>query len=298
MCCSRKTAPLLRRCWRLTEVRETRGLVADTVRTGDYDRYLSTLYAPEAKRPALLALYAFDVEIGGIRDRIREPLAGEMRIQWWHDVIASRKASGHPVADALRTAIDQYNLPALAFENYLSARIFDLYNDPMPTRVDLEGYCGETAGAMIQLSALTLDAGAAMNSAQAAGHAGCATAIAMLLAKMPYHRARGQCYVPRDILSAAGTDPERFVAAKSPEANARAVAGMIALAHEHLAAFRSAAVALPPLLRPAFLHLATVRSYLAKAADTDSQSGRTPTALTSWKRHWLLFRAASTGWRA
>ena len=155
----------------------TSRLVADTVRAGDYDRYLSSLYAPEGKRAALHALYAFNVEIAGIRDRIREPMPGEIRLQWWRDVIASRSAgqkSGHPLADALVAAINGYDLPERAFDNYLEARIFDLYDDPMPSRTDLEGYCGETAGALIQLAAIVLDARAAPDFAEAAGHAGCA----------------------------------------------------------------------------------------------------------------------------
>ena len=90
-----------------------------------------------------------------MRDRIHEPMPGEIRLQWWRDVIANRavgEVSGHPVADALTNVIKTYGLPQLAFENYLDARIFDLYDDPMPSRTDLEGYCGETAGALIQLS--------------------------------------------------------------------------------------------------------------------------------------------------
>ena len=105
------------------------------------------------------------------------PLPGEIRLQWWRDVIAAKDASagaGHPVAEALLEAIDRRSLPREAFQNYLDARIFDLYDDPMPTRGDLEGYCGETAAAIIQLSSIVLDPAAAADSAELAGHAGCA----------------------------------------------------------------------------------------------------------------------------
>ena len=132
----------------------------ELVRAADRDRYLAALYAPEDKRAALLALYAFNAEIAGIRDRISEPLPGEIRLQWWRDVIAAKDASagaGHPVAEALLAAIERRSLPREAFQNYLDARIFDLYDDPMPTRDDLEGYCGETAAALIQLSSIVLD---------------------------------------------------------------------------------------------------------------------------------------------
>ena len=67
-------------------------------------------------------------------------------------------ASGNPVAAALLHTIKAHGLPRTAFDNYCEARIFDLYDDPMPSRNDLEGYCGETASALIQLASLILDA--------------------------------------------------------------------------------------------------------------------------------------------
>ena len=274
-------------------------LISDAVRAGDNDHYLSALYAPQDKRAALLALYAFNLEIAGVRDRIHEPMPGEIRLQWWRDILADSaapEASGHPVADALMAAIRNYRLPQRAFENYLEARIFDLYDDPMPSRSDLEGYCGETVGALIQLSALILDPKVAPAFADAAGHAGCAEAICGLLQRLPTHRARGQCYLPRDMLAAAGTTPEEFVAGNSPEAAARAVMAMIALANEHVAAFRSGAGALPATLRPAFLRMALVPAYLVRMSAEGGGILTAPTKLPVWKRHWLLFRAATKGW--
>ena len=122
------------------------------------------------------------------------------------------KRGGHPLAEALLAAIGRHNLPKKPFDDYLEARIFDLYDDPMPGRAELEGYCGETASALIQLAALVLDAAGRAGRAEAAGHAGCAQAITGLIRLIPMHRARGQCYVPRDMLAAAGTTPEAFVA--------------------------------------------------------------------------------------
>ncbi|MGN6145098.1 MAG: phytoene/squalene synthase family protein, partial [Mesorhizobium sp.] len=188
--------------------------VVEAVRAGDPDRYLSALYAPADKREALFALYAFNAEIAGVRDRIREALPGEVRLQWWRDVIAAdgeEAGAGHPLAEALRRAIAAYDLPKQAFDNYLEARIFDLYDDPMPSRTDLEGYCGETASALIQLAALVLDPAAAPGAAELAGHAGCAQPVTGLLLLLPLHRARGQCYIPADILASVGSSPQEFL---------------------------------------------------------------------------------------
>ena len=263
------------------------------VRTGDPERYLSVLYAPEDRRAALLSLYAFNIEIARVRDVVREPLPGEIRLQWWRDAIAapSGAMTGNPVADALRAAIAAHDLPPAAFDNMLEARIFDLYDDPMPDRTTLEGYCGETAGALIQFAALVLDREAAMAHAAPAGHAGCAQAIAGLLRLLPIHRARGQCYVPIDILAAAGTDRETLLA--GGEGAERAVAAMTALGRDHVAAFERSAATLPATLRPAYLPAAFAGAHLARIEAAPLEGGRPLPAL---RRHWIALRRATRGW--
>ncbi len=272
--------------------------IRQTVRANDRDRYLAALYAPAGKRDALLSLYAFNAEIAAVRDRIRDALPGEIRLQWWRDTIVSGDAAGagHPVAEALMNTIAKHQLPLAAFDHYLDARIFDLYDDPMPARLDLEGYCGETAGALIQLSAMILDADAAPAHAELAGRAGCAQAIAGLLRLLPLHRARGQCFIPKDILAAAGSSPEEFLSSDGGSNAVRAVSAMIALAREHLAAFNRGAQALPPTLRPVFLPLALTPAYLDRLARAPDKALRSPPDIAEFGRHWLLLRHATRGW--
>jgi phytoene synthase len=272
--------------------------LSEAVRAADHGRYLTALYAPQEKRRSLLALYAFNVEIASVRDRIREPLPGEVRLQWWRDVLDGRTAAdGHPVAEALLAAIREHGLPVETFQNYLDARIFDLYDDPMPTRNDLEGYCGETASALIQLAAMILDAPAAPRFAELAGHAGCAQAITGILRLLPISRARGQCYVPKDILAAAGTSPREFLVGEGGTGATHAVSAMAALARQHLAAFESQASSLPETLRPAFLPLALTGAYLEAIERNPAKALRQTTELPVWRRHWLMLRRASRGWR-
>lgn len=263
----------------------------ELVRGADRDRYLAALYAPESKRDALFALYAFNAEIASIRDRVSEPMPGEIRLQWWRDVLASgnKDTAGHPVASALMATIEAHRLPLAAFDNYLEARIFDLYDDPMPSRTDLEGYCGETASALIQLAALVLDSDEAPKYAELSGHAGCAQAIAGLLRLLPIHRARGQCYVPRDILAAAGTTPEDFLAEPTAQSSRYAVQAMVALGREHLGAFERKAGELPAPLRPAFLPLSLTAAYLDRVE-------RSKDGMSTLRKHFLMLRAASRGW--
>ncbi len=74
---------------------------ADLVRSHDFPRYAATLFAPAAERRALLALYAFNVEIVRVRDQVSQPLPGEIRLQWWTDMLSGHahgSAEGNPVA--------------------------------------------------------------------------------------------------------------------------------------------------------------------------------------------------------
>ena len=173
-----------------------------TLRDIDRDRYLACLLSPADKRGALASLYAFHAEIARIRDVIHQPLAGEIRLQWWRDLLsgtAEGESNANPIAAGLLATIEAYRLPREVLVNMTEARIFDLYDDPMPDRNALEGYAGETAAALIQLAGLVLDAPAAMQRSESAGHAGVAQAIAGILLLLPLHRKRGQVYLPLDI---------------------------------------------------------------------------------------------------
>lgn len=269
------------------------------LRQADPDRYLATLYAPEDKREALATLYLFNVEIAAIRDRIHEPLPGEIRVQWWRDVLAGsgEGAEGHPLAERLVSVIRAHSLPREAFDRYLEARIADLYDDPMPSRNDLEGYCGDTASTIIQLAALILDPGEASGYASAAGHAGCALAISGLMRLLPVHTRRGQCYIPQDILTAAGTSSDEFIRAKAPEAAQRAIEAMIALGREHALQFAANAKGMPPSLRPAFLPAALAPAYFDAASRRGFNPLQSSADISALRRHWVLFRKASAGWR-
>lgn len=156
----------------------------DLVRSADKDRFLASLFAPDAKRPALFALYAFNLEIARVREAVSEPRIGEIRYQWWRDTLGEiyrGQASPHPVAQELARAIEAGDLPEKALQDLIAAREFDLYDDPMPDVAALEGYLGETSSALIQLASLVLAGPEAKAGAEAAGLAGVAYGIARSL---------------------------------------------------------------------------------------------------------------------
>lgn len=241
----------------------------DLLRTGDRELYLSLLFAPEDKRPALAALHAFNLETARIRDIVSEPMPGEIRLQWWREVVEGSRdgeASQNPVAGELLAAIEAYSLPRAAFTNLLDARVFDLYDDPMPDRATLEGYLGETVSALFQMSAQVLAEGPDPQTTDAAGHGGVAHGIVSIFRRMPLDRARGRVMIPADVLAAAGLDPAGWVEGSDTAAMAGAVAIMVEIGREHLEKAEAAILAIEKPLRPAFLPLCECAPAFAKAA--------------------------------
>ena len=81
------------------------------MRSHDFVRYASALFVPAEERRALLALYAFNVEIFRIRDQVSQPLPGEIRMQWWTDLLAGTAhggVEGNPVAAELLARDPQF----------------------------------------------------------------------------------------------------------------------------------------------------------------------------------------------
>ncbi|WP_411036801.1 phytoene/squalene synthase family protein [Shinella sp. BYT-45] len=267
------------------------------LRDTDRDRYLACLLAPAEKRGALAALYAFNAEIARVRDVAREALAGEIRLQWWRDLLegeADGDAVANPLAAGLMACIAEHRLPVAVLTDMIEARIFDVYNDPMESRSALEGYAGETASALIQLASLVLDPESAQKSADAAGHAGVAQTVAGSLLMLPIHRRRGQVYLPADLLAATGLTPEALLDGSDKAAATRAIEAFAGLGREHFAKAR-AANGVSQANRPAFLPAALVPHILEAAERAGAAALERPVQPAQWRRQWWMWRAMRRG---
>jgi 15-cis-phytoene synthase len=265
------------------------------VRAADKDRYLASLFAPAPARQHLCALYAFASEIARVRDAAREPLPGEIRLQWWRDVLAGEgrgEVSANPVAAALLDTIASCALPTERLVALIDAHGFDLYDDPMRSPADLDAYAEHTSGTLFALAAQIL-AGAygADAIAATAASAGIAYGVAQRLRSFPHDLARRQLFVPLDLLAQHGVTREEIEARQN-------VGGLrAALAHlrDHVRAafgsFRTAAPGIPEACAPAFLVAALVPQLLARL-DAAAADPFAAVEVPQWRRQWALWRAA------
>lgn len=260
------------------------------LREADKDRFVATLFAPAPRRRALHALYAFNVELSRVRELAREPMPGEIRLQWWRDVLGGlRTGEAGPVASALAATVIRYRLPVDVLGEMIEARSFDLYDDPMGSLGELEGYAEKTSSALIGLAAQILNEGRDTGLHEAARHAGIAHAIAGLLAAFPLHAARRQLYVPLDVMQRHGARAEDvFAAVATPQLKA-ALAELREVARSHLARIRVADI--PATSMPAFLPTALAAPMLNRL-ERNAGDLFSPRPLPQWRRQWLLWRAA------
>lgn len=270
-------------------------VLAADLKALDRDRWVSTLFAPARCRDALVALYAFNLEIARVRDIVSDPLPGEMRFQWWRDLLAGQArgdVSAHPVAAALMRAVTRYNLPTAALSALIEARTFDLYDDPMPTLADLEGYCGETSSVLIRLATFILADGSDPGGADVVGHAGVAYALTGLLRALPFHASRGQVFLPADVMARHGLSRDDVLAARDTPGLRAVLADLRARARHHLAETRRAIAAIGPALAPALLPVALVEPYLRQMEARSYAPFRTSVGIADWRAIWILWRSA------
>jgi phytoene synthase len=258
---------------RVASEQDAAAFCAEQVRSHDFGRYASTLFVkPEQQRRPLMALYAFSVEITRVREQISQPLPGEIRLQWWTDMLAGAGhggIEGNPVAAELWLAIRSWDLPVERLSRLIDEHVFDLYNDPMPTMAALEGYINDTSSALFALAA---DIMGYQSEAidHLARHAGLAQGIARVLAALPQDASRRQLFVPLQFLEQHGSGIEEVFAGRETPTLRAALDQLIAEARAHLDTASALLPDIPPQARAVFLPLALVRRDLQRMARADT----------------------------
>lgn len=255
----------------------------DLIRRFDHDRYLCALFAPAPDRARLFALYAFNLEVARVREAVSEPIIGQMRLQWWRDALgefAVGKVRAHPVAQALARALAERPVRPELFERLLSAREFDLTDDPPADLPALETYAADTSSALLQ-AGLDLLGIADAAAEEAARHVGIAWSLVGLLRAAPFHARRRRLYLPEDLLTQAQVERERLFEGRGGAGLQRVARRIADRASEHLGQARTRRHEIPaaarPVLLPATLADGHLRRLKRAAYDPFAPSLRSPT---------------------
>src|SRR5579862_359448 len=163
--------------------------LAGFVRAHDRDRYQTALFAPAGRREALFALYAFNYEIARVREIVTQPMLGQIRLQWWREIVdagfAGRPPRPHEVAEPLAAAIRRFAPTRAHFDALIDTRERDLDDAPPATMAALEEYAEGTAATLLYLALEVLGVRGSTAIA-AAREIGILYALAGLLRAMPF----------------------------------------------------------------------------------------------------------------
>ena len=197
-------------------------------------RHFEALTAHQDHRAGLMAFYAFTNEMARIPHQVSDPAMGEIRLQWWLDVIDSPDCDSSagcgamnigPVGRGLKYAQRRYHLPTDRLKQIIEARRFDLYNDPMPDMATCETYLGETRAIPLMLASQILMDGAEPDTiADLCGHAAMAIGLTGHLTHWQRDAARQRLFLPLDGFEREGLSPARIFAQAPSEELAGALA--------------------------------------------------------------------------
>ena len=265
-----------------------------TVRQHDPDRYYATLFAPADKRPLLFALYAFNYEIARVAEHAREPMLGEIRMEWWRETVESaRKGTpiAHDVARALSDVFSRVELPQDEIDTMLVARDTGMGMEPLADIEALEAYADKTSSALMRLALRILGAGDAHDAL--AHEAGIAYALTGLLRALPFHAAQRRLYLPADLLENENLSPEEIFSGHSSDKLKSAIRWIAERAGARLTSARRrprprkcVAAVLPATLVPLYL-----KWMMKPGFDPFGQRADVP--LT--RRQWALLHSALRG---
>lgn len=204
--------------------------LAGFVRTHDPDRFLCALFAPAGKRAAIFALIAFNHELARAREAATNPIAAQIRLQWWREAVeeaaVGRPARRHEVATPLAAAIRAGALDAAGLLAMVDAREAEAEEEGLATEANFVAWLRGTAGGWSAAAGRAL--GADAEGAEVLRALGAAYGLAGVLRSVAAHAAQGRCLLPRDRLHAAGLSAEAVVAEPAAPALRALVAEMAA----------------------------------------------------------------------
>lgn len=228
---------------------------AEQVRRHDHDRYLTCLFAPAARREALFALYALNLELARTAEVVTEPLLGQIRLQWWREALDSLFSGAPPRHEALEPLVQAAaggRLSPAHFTRLIDAREADLDPAPPANLGALEDYAEATSATLLWLALEILDA-STETAMRATRHVGIAWALTGLLRAVPFHARQKRLYLPRDLTEAAGLSPRDLFELRPTPSLQRVAERIAGRAVQHLHEARVLRARLPRAALPALL---------------------------------------------
>jgi NADH dehydrogenase [ubiquinone] 1 alpha subcomplex assembly factor 6 len=275
-----------------------RSPLAALLRRHDRDRYQTALFAPAGRREGLFALYAFNYEIARVRESVTQPMLGQIRLQWWREVVDAAFHGAPPrhyeVAAPLAAAIREFVLNRSHFDRLIDTRGRDLDDEPPADLAALEDYAEGTSATLfyLALGVLGVEEPAALAAAR---ESGIGYALAGLLRALPFHARAGRCYIPADIAARVGLDPAAYGGLRDSAALRAATAQIAEAGAGHLQRARRYRREVPRSALAALLPCVVADRFLGRLQRVGCNPLSPDLAAPDTLQSWRLFAAALRG---
>ncbi|MCU7818025.1 MAG: presqualene diphosphate synthase HpnD [gamma proteobacterium symbiont of Lucinoma myriamae] len=163
--------------------------------------YYSFLFLNDSQRQAMTALYAYCREIDDVVDDCTDQLIAGNTLNWWRDEVHDtfHGTPNHPVAIALKTAINNYPLQGKYFLELISGMEMDLHNNQYASFNDLSLYCNRVAGT-VGLLTIEILGYTGSDTSEYARNLGISLQLINILRDVKEDAQRGRIYIPQDEL--------------------------------------------------------------------------------------------------
>ncbi len=163
--------------------------------------YYSFMFLPAKQKQAIIALYAFCREVDDVVDECSDPSLASNKLEWWRSEINNLFAdkANHPVTQALKTSIENYNLPQEYFVEIIDGMAMDLEQFSYANFKDLSLYCYRVAS-VVGLMAAEIFGYEDRQTLKYAHNLGMAFQLTNILRDVAEDAARGRIYIPQDEL--------------------------------------------------------------------------------------------------
>lgn len=126
----------------------------EALRAHDPARFGAVLAAEPRDRPALISLYALNLEVARAPFQSAEPMLAEMRLQWWVDRLAEMgRGAAPPLHDVLTPLWEVWGTYAGGLEPLAEARRRDCAREPFDAPDAVIDYVDATAGRLVWAAA-------------------------------------------------------------------------------------------------------------------------------------------------
>ena len=128
----------------------------------DPDRLRAAVLGSKGERESLELLYAFHYELAKVPELVSEPMIGQIRYQWWRDVLAEiyegKTVRSHEITTPLEGLLKQADVPRFWCDRLIDGRERDLDPTPFANLAETKDYCRQTSGTLMQIAVKCLGA--------------------------------------------------------------------------------------------------------------------------------------------